>query len=486
MIRPEVQCFQKKGSESGAAAEGRSPEKKEGNLMKKRMLAGLLCLMLPTVALAVTEGVVEAAPQVEMESVETDSAQVSYLPDESYYFGYDHSQPEWAQSETYVPQELPQAPYDNIYEDVTQWPGLTDGEIVRAKKLLAAYQAGEAKGDGQSVLNAKENVVLGVYALNPDDYDGERVYVLLPGTNLTDEQLLAMIDAYAQLGLTFDPEALNYRNCARGGGIECTRFLTQEERERYTRLAELIERGLLDVSKLEKQEVLCPKLDGRYFCNMEDFSFRCYRRMTDEELVAALVEMGYHDRSAEADYDEIETNSRWALCELLGCPLSMELSSIYLEGAYTPMVVDAQGQRGWQGEGRRSYGAYFSYQTTEGIEVIADTICDWETKELVSAKIMHMRDWEEHSGPSVMQIDQEQILRAAKDVEAQLGYENLTWVLEESEWYTDWGACRVMRAQVEEDMWLSVYVGGDDGQAHGLEMERGTLVEEIAEEPSNE
>ena len=41
--------------------------------------------------------------------------------------------------------------------------------------------------------------------------------------------LLAVIDAWHQAGKRFDPSALNCRNCMRGGGIESSRFLTEEE-----------------------------------------------------------------------------------------------------------------------------------------------------------------------------------------------------------------------------------------------------------------
>lgn len=445
--------------------------------MKKKIMLLALCLLLPASALAVTEGAVEPAPAVEME-ISVQAAEVSYLPDASYYADYGDWYPAWENAEEWVESEFD----GECYYDVEQRPRLTAGEAARAKKLLAAWQAGEIAYEGESVLGKMEDVIVGVYTLDPAQYAGEAVYVLLPGPCLTDEQLLAIIDAFDQLGLVFDPDALDDRNCARGGGIECTRFLVEEERTRYGNLADLIERGLIDTSGVGTVDVLQPKLDSRYYCGMLDFTFRPYQRIPDEELCAMLVEVGYYDRTGEIDYDSIEMESRALLNGRLGAALSMELSQVYSEGGYMPSVYTRQGSQGWQGEMRRSYGASFTYQTTEGIEVSADTIYDWETKELVSARIMHMRDWEEHSGPSVMQIEQAQILQAAKDVEVQLGYENLTWVLEASEWYTDWGACRVMRAQVEEDMWLSVYVGGDDGQAHGLMMERGTLVDVLPQD----
>ena len=41
-------------------------------------------------------------------------------------------------------------------------------------------------------------------------------------------------------------------------------------------------------------------------------------------------------------------------------------------------------------------------------------------------------------------------------------------------------------AQAADDLWVTAYIGLDDGQVHGLMIERGTLVEELPqEEPVN-
>ena len=58
-----------------------------------------------------------------------------------------------------------------------------------AAGMMAAYAAGERTGDGASVLEAKKRVRVGVYALDPKEYDGERVLLLLPGNCLTDEEM---------------------------------------------------------------------------------------------------------------------------------------------------------------------------------------------------------------------------------------------------------------------------------------------------------
>lgn len=122
-----------------------------------------------------------------------------------------------------------------------------------------------------------------------------RVYTLLPSVCLTDEQLLSIIDAFHQLGQTFDPAGLNYRNCARGGGIETSRFLTASEQERCDIIARQIERGVLTRDRIDFNAVTAERtidLDARYYANMDSFSLHPYRVLTDEELAAGLFRAG--------------------------------------------------------------------------------------------------------------------------------------------------------------------------------------------------
>lgn len=185
---------------------------------------------------------------------------------------------------------------------------MTEGESKRAAALLASYVPGSYKG--KSILNKADEVIVGVYGLNPADYDGEKAYVILPGTCLTDDQLLAIIAAYDELSLTFDPYGLNYRNCMRGGCIEATRFFTDEERERYTRLAASIKRGTLKIPALSFADSVDKELVSTYFNGMHEFTLRPYRRMTDEELVWALVCQGVKAENDGIDYDAMESKAR--------------------------------------------------------------------------------------------------------------------------------------------------------------------------------
>ena len=329
--------------------------------MKKLVWFLILCLFVPAAALAVTEGVVEDAAPVDV-SVTVAEAEASYMPDPSYY-AWDNGYVAWGANETYVESEFDG---ENYYPCV-QVPCLTSGEKIRAKKLLDAYQKGEAKGDGSAVLDATENVVLGVYPLNPEDYDGEKVFVILPNTSITDELMLAMIDAYAQLGLTFDPEGLSYRNCMRGGGIECSRFFTDEESTRYSMLYDLIRYGRL--TGVEAKGILSVSLDARYFNGLDGFSFRPYRRMTDEELAGHLVALGVRDESGELDFGGLEKTSRESLSRAFDCPLSMELDMITSDSSYLPRTFDDNGDAVYAREGRDAIYAGYVYHK-EGFEQV--------------------------------------------------------------------------------------------------------------------
>lgn len=438
-----------------------------------------LCLLLPAAALGVTDGVVEDAPMVAVDGMSLVQAETSYLPDDTVYAGYGDWEVAWEHAEEWVDSE---ADEDGCYNEVEQRPRLTAGETARAKALLAKVQAGEIAYAGESVLDRMEDVIVGVYTLDPEDYDGERAYVLLPGTCLTDEQLLALIDAFDRLGLVFEPDALNYRNCARGGGLECSRFLAAEERERYTQLAYLIERGLLDPAGFEAPTVVQPKLDSRYYCGLEDFTLRPYRAIPDEELCAMLAERGVRDMTGELDLQDLEKTSRELLYRYLGCPLSMTLTGMFYEGGYVPVLFDADGHQAWDGDARSSYGASFIYRTAAGIEVYAGTTFDRETGALVSASAMHSREGETYADEPEKNLSHEAIAAAIAEAEKRLGLTGLTWHLSDTECFTNWGSCLTVCAQVEDDLWVTVYIGQDDGQVHGLMMERGTLVEELPQE----
>lgn len=441
--------------------------------MKKLVWLLMLCMALPALALAVTEGVVEEANAVDV-ALTIEEAKESYLPDLSYYAGYGDYEPDWGASESYVEPEW----QGDCFGPSAQWPGLTSGEIKRAKKLLAAYQGGEASGDGSSVLSVTKNVSLGVYPLNPEEYDGEAVFVILPNISLTDEQMLALIDAYNQLGLAFDPEDLSYRNCMRGGGIECTRFYTDEEQERRTTLRNLIRRGKL--TGVEAKDVLRIELDTRYFNGLDGFSFRPYRRMTDEEMTSQLVALGVHDESAEMDFDGVEKYTRQLLTNAFDCPLSMKLDVISSESAYLPKTYDADGTERYAKEGRNAVYASYTYPKDGFEQVIADVQMDEETGRVVSVTLTDIPvGWVQEETPRDPAVTDEAYFAAATAfVRERMGAyagnpDALVWQMhEQDEWWMNYGlsVCVWTRIPQTGEM-LTVFVGCADMQVHNVRIQ---------------
>lgn len=269
--------------------------------MKKMGLVALMALLcLPMGALAVREGVIEDAPMVEARR------KTSYLPMHRVVV----EETGWMLEEAYTEIDTREMSYDDIRANLTSNCRLTTGERKRMEKLMAAYVAGERTGDGASVLEAKKNVRVGVYALDPAEYDGERVLLLLPGNCLTDEEMLAILDAYRQLGEPFDPDALNERNCVRGHTFMGTSEGDNEERR--ARLKGLIQRGIL---RREDVPETLKAVD-----------------LNDDELLDMLFLSGFKNESEAIDLPAAERNARLALREKNGCPLSMELT--YMNTSY--------------------------------------------------------------------------------------------------------------------------------------------------------
>ena len=237
--------------------------------------------------------------------------------------------------------------------DNMQWPKLTEDELARVNAIQTLWD--EGKRPAESILNLTENVVLGVYELRPEDYDGETVFLILPVTVLSDDQILQIIDAYAQLGKKFEPALLSYRNCARGGGIEVTRFYSGDERERVTLLIELFKRQGL---RAEKDSTPLPnddgigeiKLDKEAFCGLDSFVFYPFRRMTDDELFLRIAEKQKDIYNPE-ELSNLENLSRKELTRILNMPLATKLDyeskgiagkmNVFLDNVevYTPNFV---------------------------------------------------------------------------------------------------------------------------------------------------
>ena len=315
--------------------------------MKKTGFAVLMALLcLPIGAKAVREGVVENAPMVEVRET------ASYLPS----VRQEKAETDWMLEEAYTEIDTTEMMYADIGRWLTSNCRLTMGERKRMEKLMAAYAAGERTGDGASVLEAKKRVRVGVYALDPKEYDGERVLLLLPGNCLTDEEMLAILDAYHQLGEVFDPDALNERNCVRGHTY--TRDLSKEEDERNENLRSQIERGILRREDVP-EKLKAVELDNASFLGSYNgkFIFTPYRRLTDDELADMLFLKDVQNQCEGLDLDLLERNARLAIHEA-GYPLSATLYRMY---SYTDRILSG---REWKK--KRIVSLTFSYSDEAG------------------------------------------------------------------------------------------------------------------------
>ena len=343
--------------------------------MKERICALALGMLLPACALAVTEGVVEEAPGVAIELGAATEAAV--LPDVQLYDGLNY-RPQWADSLEYV---KPEKDDQGDYAPMMRLPQLTAGEAARAETLLKSYEAGERTGDGASVLGKTEDVTVGVYPLDPGAFDGETAYVILPGTCLRDEELLALIDAFAQLGQRFDPNGLNARNCMRGGYLDESRPYTQDELARMEQLRGAIQRGELDEAGDASVTVT---LNPLHFGGKKTFTLLPYRTLTDAQLAANLLAQGEHSLTETVDFGTLESRAREAMDIWLGCAPDMTLLSTDADMAYIPATLDAQGRASYTERARAGVQLTFGHENKHmKISYTAQVLFDAETGEVM-------------------------------------------------------------------------------------------------------
>ena len=447
--------------------------------MKKRFALFLVFLLSIPSALAVTEGIVEDAPDVDVSITLNQPQSGYYLPDASYFESEYEEAPVWADSKIYVEETC--LGDTDIFRGTSN-PFLTPGEIERALTLRQAYELGEKTGDGKSILNKAENVSLGVYALNPSDFANEPFYHILPATNLTDEEILALIDAYALMGYRFYPEKLSYKNTVRGGGEETSRLMMEEEYNRLHALAEMITYGYLDV------EITCENLfitlDARYHKGMTEFKLLPYRSLTDEELVSWILSMGYRDESDKYDFAAIEKQARSALYELFSLPLSMQRESIFTDGSYIVVPFFDNGAIDWDTlektdyEARETYGAMFVFIGTDGFEVNNVITFDKKTGAILSASSMPYLNEIEQAERAMIRENQPAYTITDEDYESAINYaaslfgdEYLSWFVQEGETSTNWGLCKEIKALTKDGYWLSVFISAEDGSVRGISMD---------------
>ena len=286
--------------------------------LKISLAAALMAVCLFPFSALASENVVESAPEVSLpeitmpeEAAETISpTDPAYLPSQMEYIGGDPADP-------------------NLQ---LRRPRLTDREMELYDVLMANLKEGKAVDrEDLNYVNRTEQVLIGVYPLDPAEYDGETYYVLLPPVQLGMANLLGLVRAFEELGLTFDPASLNVRNCSRGYltyGRTSTRYLSYEENRRMQQIRRQIHRGILEREDIP-QETTCFSVETTWSPQETlRFHFYPYRSMTDNELAAfAFLE----ETAWDTDPDLLEAESRNYARSILRFPLSMTCTEENME-----------------------------------------------------------------------------------------------------------------------------------------------------------
>ena len=272
-----------------------------------------LALLIPVSAPAITENSLETAPPVTLPEIPEETAPSEYTAAPIPYLPYD----------IWIPDRSEEIPESEAYS----YPRLTNSELERIRGIMADLAEGRDPGLKDLGFDREaEKVHVGVFPLDPQDFDGETFYVLLPDGPLTDGDLFSLIAAFDRLGIPFDPDSLNGRNCVRAASYTVsTRGLSYEESERMRTVRHQLHRGIIDPEDIPAGTYCrCVETDWwdsrEYLTDTYRFSFYPYRSMTDEELAAfALAEEGLWD----TDPDLVEKQALDAARSLLNVPLSL-------------------------------------------------------------------------------------------------------------------------------------------------------------------
>lgn len=270
--------------------------------MIKRILTGMLCAALLLSGFAAAENVVETLPTTApMPKPEIEKNEYGFTDLSVFYEGMEDC---WNY----------------------QMPGFSKTETERLPEAQRRWDEG-ARPES-SILNLTEHVKLSLVELPKDQYEGESWFLLLPYSELTDEELLQVVDAFGQMGIRIDASMVNWHNCMRGGGCEeSLRALTEEENERYASIGELYTRSGLrpetPFTALVTDDGLgCVTFDEDEYSGLDMLTFEPARRITDEELLQMYALYNKEPAVAAGKMVEYEMLLRKELSHMLGLALS--------------------------------------------------------------------------------------------------------------------------------------------------------------------
>lgn len=244
-------------------------------------------------------------------------------------------------------------------------------------------------------------------------------------------------------------------------------------------LAGLIGRGLIGAEDASPEPPVTVQTDRPYFMGLNRVTILPYRRLTDAELVAELTKHGVTKLSLDAD--DVEAQARSLLCELLGMPLSAKANAVTEGGGYIPLVrgedgqvvnLDLDGETREDQRQREAYSLSFTFTGETGYLTYAGVLFDAQTGEAVQLYLSEEnRDSAAEEADSA--VTPEAALEEAAQYAGSLGIrprEGAAW-MQKGVTATNWGACYTLTAPIDEDVWVEIFVGCDDGQAHGVEID---------------
>ena len=214
-------------------------------------------------------------------------------------------------------------------------PWLTESEEQRARELMSELNAGKVSVSDYTAEEQPAGFKVSVYPLDPADFDGETFFVTLPCRELTDAELVALVSGFETLGIPFNPDSLNERNCRRFYDEGKSRDLTSDEAEQMEELERMVIYGILDPEDI-KPESECRVIYTLY----GPFFLYPYRQMTVNELAAFALKK---ESVWENDPDLVQKTASKFASRFVRFPSFLEKWS--MERTLIPYTDETEGYR---------------------------------------------------------------------------------------------------------------------------------------------